>query len=112
VGTQAVLLAAPNGGGSSLVTLFPLLALVVFFFFITRAQRSRRRAVAQTQAALVAGQEVVTTTGIYGTVAELGPDFVLLEVAPGVRMKFARGAIATVLNAEEPVTEIPPEDRS
>lgn len=43
------------------------------------------------------GDEVITSGGLAGRVDEIGDSFVTLEVADGVRMKFQRAAIATVL---------------
>lgn len=88
---------AASSSGSALSYLFPLLLLGVFFLFIVRPQRARQRAFQATQAELAPGQEVLTTAGLYGTITEVGADFVLLEVAPGVRSKYARAAIAKVL---------------
>ena len=51
------------------------------------------------RASLDVGAEVITTAGLYGTVALVEDDSVLLEVAPGVTNRYAKGAIARVLNA-------------
>lgn len=107
----AVVLAATNSSGGAVSLLIPLLLLGAFFFFAIRPQRARQRAFAQVQAALTEGQEVVTTAGLYGTVAEVGADFVLLEVAPGVRVKLARAAVGSVISNLEPAPDVPPEDR-
>ncbi len=113
----AVVTAAGGGGGGSLVgLLLPLLLLGAFFLFAVRPQRQRQRQFLATQSALAEGQEVLTTAGLYGTVAEIGTDFVLLEVAPGVRLKYAKAAIAKIFSVEEPIPgstdiELPPEDR-
>lgn len=107
----AAVVAASNNGGSVFSLLIPLLLLGAFFFFAVRPQRARQRAFAQVQAAVTEGQEVVTTAGLYGTVTEVGADFVLLEVAPGVRVKLARAAVGQVLSANEPAPDVPPEDR-
>ena len=106
------LVGAQSGdGGSSLSLLLPLLLIVAFFLLVIRPQRRRQRAIAQTQASLAPGQQVMTTAGLFGTVSDLGPDFVLLEVAPGVRVKVARAAIAQVVPVGEPAPDVPPEDR-
>jgi len=43
--------------------------------------------------------------------AEVAPEFVLLEVAPGVRVKVARAAVASVVPVVEPATDVPPDDQ-
>ena len=50
------------------------------------------------QAALGPGDEVVTIGGLYGTVAGVDDETVLLEVAPGVQTRYARAAVARVVS--------------
>jgi preprotein translocase subunit YajC len=47
------------------------------------------------------GDEIMTTAGLYGTVVELSDDNMYLQVAPGVELRFARGAIARVVSSGE-----------
>ncbi|MGC4807311.1 preprotein translocase subunit YajC [Micromonospora sp. DT233] len=86
----------------------------VMYFMMIRPQQKRRREAEQMQAALAPGDEVVTIGGLYGTVASVDDDTVLLEVAPGVQTRYARPAIARVVSqadrveaveATEPLTE-------
>lgn len=107
----ALVAAANSGGGTPLGLLLPLLLLGAFFFFVVRPQRARQRQFSSTQASLAEGQEVVTTAGLYGRLAEVAPEFVLLEVAPGVRVKVARAAVASVVPVVEPATDVPPDDQ-
>jgi preprotein translocase subunit YajC len=83
----------------------PLLMIVLLFgvmyFMMIRPQQKRRREAEQMQAALTAGDEVVTIGGLYGTVTDVDDETVWLEVAPGVRTRYARPAIARVINAAE-----------
>ena len=98
---------ANNGGGSALTSLIPLLLIGAFFYWVMiRPQRNRLRQVRETQASVSTGQEVVMTSGLYGTVAELDDETVTLEIAPGVKARFARGAIAQVVT---PATSEPAE---
>ena len=55
---------------------------------------------------LSAGDEVVTTAGIYGTVTELeDAETLLLEVAEGTEIRIARAAIAKII-VDVPATDI------
>ncbi len=94
----SVVVAAESGGagGGLGQLLFPILLLVLFFVFIVRPQRRRQREFAEMQASLTEGMAVVTSAGLYGRIAELAEDFVILEAAPGVRLKYARAAVARV----------------
>ena len=86
------------GGGSTLSSLLPFVLLAVaFWFLLLRPQRKRAQEAAQIRNSLQVGAEVMTTAGLYGTVAHVDDDAVLLEVAPGVTNRYAKGAIARIL---------------
>ena len=53
------------------------------------------------QASLQAGQEVMLSSGIYGTIVSLLDDRIRLEIAPGVQVEVARAAVATVVTATD-----------
>ena len=106
-----VILAASTGKSSGGSYLF-LVAIVVLFgllYFVTiRPQRNRQRAAQQTQREIVPGTRVRTTAGMYATVTAIEDQEVVLEVAPGVNVRFLRRAImdvvpdASQMEAEEP----------
>jgi preprotein translocase subunit YajC len=68
------------------------------YLLILRPQRSRLRGIAAAQAALEPGREVILTSGIYGTVLHVEQDKLGLEIAPGVHVTVARGAVAKVVD--------------
>lgn len=108
---DAIHLAASTSKSSGSGYIF-LVAIVVLFgllYFVTiRPQRNRQRAAAQTQSQLEPGMRVRTTAGMYATVAAVEDQEVVLEVAPGVNVRFLRRAIMDVIpdpsqmEAEEP----------
>jgi preprotein translocase subunit YajC len=51
------------------------------------------------------GDEVVTIGGIHGTIKRISEDTIVLEVAKGVNMTFARSAIARAVVVQEPEEE-------
>jgi preprotein translocase subunit YajC len=63
-----------------------------------RPQQRRRREAEQMQRALGPGDEVVTIGGLHGTVIAVDDDVATLEVAPDVHVRFARPAIARIVN--------------
>ncbi|MEX2289916.1 MAG: preprotein translocase subunit YajC [Mycobacteriales bacterium] len=77
---------------------FAVLALGLYLLLI-RPQRARARAAAEIRAGLSVGSRVMTTAGIHATVLEVdGPEStVLLEVAPGVPVRFASAAVVRIL---------------
>ena len=78
-----------SGLGNLLILVLPLLLLG--FLFMT--QRRRARETQQLQSTLAVGDEVVTTAGLYGTVVALEDTVAVLEVAPGVHLRFDRRAV-------------------
>jgi preprotein translocase subunit YajC len=82
------------------ILVWVLLALGFYFLFI-RPARIRQRQTLAIQASLRPGLEVMTTAGLYATVAAVEDDVVLLEVAPGVVNRYAKGAVARVVTPAE-----------
>lgn len=91
-----VAMAAPPGQAASpLVQLIPLaLILGIFYFVILMPMRKRQKRVDEFLAGLKAGDKVVTTGGLFGTIARVEEQSVHLQVAPNVRLEVARSAIA------------------
>ena len=96
--------AASKSSGSSLT--FPILIVLVFvgfYFLMIRPQRRRQQAVAQQQKTVHPGARVRTTAGMYATVVEVDGDDVVLEVAPGIEVRYLKRAIMEVIQpGDEP----------
>ena len=92
------ILAQESGqAGSSLVGLaLPLLMIVGFYFLLIRPQRNRQRAQQAVLASLEVGDEVMTSSGIFGTIIEIDEDegVLTVEIAPGTRVRMLRQGIA------------------
>ncbi|MEV0731672.1 preprotein translocase subunit YajC [Polymorphospora sp. NPDC050346] len=78
----------------------------VMYFMMIRPQQKRRKEAEQMQSALGPGDQVVTIGGLHGTVAAVDDDTVTLEPSPGVQLRFARPAIARVVNSVDRPEEI------
>lgn len=72
--------------------LFPLLILVLLvpMFLGIRRQKKEMAKTAELQDSLNVGDRIMTTAGLYGTVAGLDETTVDLEIAPGVVTTWAR----------------------
>ena len=81
-----LLLQAQAAGGSSSFILMMVLMFVIMWFFMIRPQRKQQKAVEAFRNSLSAGQQVVTSGGIYGTVKEVNNNIVVLEIAPSVKI--------------------------
>ena len=84
--------------------ILPLLLLAMYFLVI-RPQQQRIRAQQALVAALEEGDEVVSSAGIYGRITSLTDEIAILEVADGVELRIARGAIARRLSQDEPTID-------
>jgi preprotein translocase subunit YajC len=96
--TPALAQAAAGGTASTLTTLLPLvLIFVVFYFLLIRPQTKRAKEHREMVARLAAGDEVVTTGGILGRIAEVQDQFITLEIASGVAIAVQRFQVAQLM---------------
>jgi preprotein translocase subunit YajC len=94
--------AAKSSSSSYTLLIFLVLIFGVMYFVMIRPQRNRQRQAMQTQRQVEIGARVRTTAGMYGTVVDGDADNVLVEFAPGVRIKMMRRAIMNVVPDDEP----------
>jgi preprotein translocase subunit YajC len=81
---------------SELASLLPLLAIfALFWLLVIRPAHRRQKRMRTVQQELSVGDEVLTNAGIFGTVARLDGDRIGLEVADGVVVSMARGAVVS-----------------
>ncbi len=91
-------LAAEGGGGSGSFSLIMIVLLIgAMYFLMIRPQSKRRREAQQMQAGLAAGDEIQTIGGLFGTVTAIDDEAITVEAAPGVTLRYARGAVARVV---------------
>ncbi len=91
----------------SLATLLPLVAIaLVFWLLIVRPASRRQKAVARLQSGLDTGDKVMLSAGIYGVITATTDDRVHVQIADGVVIEVARGAVASV--DREPVADEAP----
>jgi preprotein translocase subunit YajC len=85
-----------DGGGSGALIQLGILLLIPFamYFFMIRPQRRRVREQQDLQRSIQVGDEVITTSGIFGTITgEDGDTRFWLEVDDDVQIRIARAAI-------------------
>ena len=78
-----------SGLGYLLVLLLPFALLI----FIMVSQRRRTQQVQALQASLAVGDEVVTTSGLYGTIVAIDDTVVTLDTGAGNTVRYDRRAI-------------------
>jgi preprotein translocase subunit YajC len=95
---------APAPGGlAQLQGLVPFLLIFVIFYFVLLApMRKQQKKTKEMLSALKKGDRVVTSGGIYGTVAQMEDQVVWVKIADTVKVKMARSAITGVVTDDGP----------
>jgi len=83
----------------------PLVILGAMWFALVRPQQRRVREHREFVAGVSVGDDVVTASGIYGTVTALDDERAQLRVAPGVELTVARLALS---RRQPPAADAPP----
>lgn len=91
-----------------------LLMVASFYFLIIRPSRKRQAEQAQLAATMQPGVRVMLSSGIYGTVVEVGERQAVIEVAPGMNLKVLKQAVMQIVTPDSqfaedgmvPVTEV------
>lgn len=87
--------ALPKGGG--IVGFLPFIFIfIIFYFLLIHPQRKKEKAHKELLSNLKKGDEVMTLSGIYGTIFSIKEDEILLKVSasPEVKIRFSKSAIA------------------
>lgn len=78
-------------------SIVPLLMLMLIplglYFLMIRPQKKRQREQAAMQSAIEVGDEVMTTSGMYGFITGFDGDIAWLEIDDNVQIRVARAAI-------------------
>ncbi len=76
------------------MTFLPLLLIIlVFYFFMIRPQVKRQKELRNYRESLKKGDKVVTTGGIYGKIADINGNEIIVEIADKVKVKIDKSAI-------------------
>jgi preprotein translocase subunit YajC len=99
---------AQGGSNSGGFTAFiPLILMFgIFYFLLIRPQQKKAKQHQEMINALKKGDRVITSGGIHGRIASVDDTTVALEIADKVRIKVARGNVATIYQ-----TPAPPSDK-
>ena len=93
-----------GGGGAAggLLSLVPfVLIFIIFYFLLILPQQRKQKQLRIMLEALKKGDKVVTASGIWGTVTNLGKETVTLQIADNTKIKIQREHIARVRGDEE-----------
>lgn len=85
-----------QGGGSALISsLVPMLLIIgVFYMLLIRPQQARQRKLQETIAELKAGDRIITTGGVIGTITSVKETSLLIRSADKTIIEVLRSAVA------------------
>jgi len=78
-----------------------VLIFVIFYFMLILPQQKRKKQADAMLAALKKGDKVVTASGIWGTITNMGKDTVTLQIADNTKIKIQKEHIARLRGDEE-----------
>ncbi|HWC51762.1 MAG TPA: preprotein translocase subunit YajC [Nitrospira sp.] len=91
-----------GSGSGTLLSLVPfVLIFVIFYFMLILPQQKKQKHQKAMMEALKKGDKVITASGIWGTVTNLGKDTVTLQIADNTKIKMQREFIARLRSEED-----------
>ena len=112
MGNHTYLAASSSGSSFNPTSLILILVVIVgVYMLMIRPQRRRQQQAAKQQNTLLPGARVRTTAGMYATVVDVDGDDVVLEVAPGIEVRYMRRAVMDVVSPGEETPDDSYEDR-
>jgi len=99
---MTTLLIILQGGLGALGGLLPMLLIIgVFYMLLIRPQQKRQRELQETISQLKAGDRVVTTGGIIGTITTIRDTSLLIRSADKSILEISRSAVAGIQDDEK-----------
>ena len=91
-----------GSGSGTLLSLVPfVLIFVIFYFMLILPQQKKQKQQKAMMEGLKKGDKVITASGIWGTVTNLGKDTVTLQIADNTKIKMQREFIARLRSEED-----------
>ena len=92
---------------SPLIQFLPIVFIVaIFYFMVFMPMQKQKKAQAAMLASLAAGNEVLTTGGIVGTIVSVAQDTLIVRVKPdNIKLQIARSAVASLVGPEKTLEE-------
>lgn len=78
-----------------------LLIFLIFYFLLIRPQQQKQKQQRALIDALKKGDKVVTTSGIWGTITNLGKETVTVQIADNTKIKIQRDNISRVRGEDD-----------
>lgn len=101
---MSFLLLQTSAAPHPLLQFLPIIVIFgIFYFLLFMPMQRQKKQQAKMLAGLQAGDHVLTTGGIVGSIVAINEDdTIVIRVKPdGVKLQMARGAVASLLNLEK-----------
>jgi preprotein translocase subunit YajC len=109
----SILASSEKSGGSALGLFVPMILIgAAMYFLMIRPQRRKMRNQAALQSSIEVGDEVMTTSGVYGFVTLIDGDIAWLEIDDNVQIRIARQALQRKVDTSAGETAVPTDDGS
>lgn len=82
---------------AGMLIIYVVAFIAIFYFMAIRPQQRQRRAHQALLSSLKKGDQIITATGMYGTVKRVEDTVIIVEIAKGVTVKIARKAVAEII---------------
>ena len=107
----ALVAASNSSSGNPIGLLLPFAIMgVAMYFLLIRPQKRRQRDQAALQSAIEIGDEIMTTSGLYGFVTGFEGDIAWVEIDDNVQIRVARQAIQRKVDTSKGETAVPADD--
>ncbi len=94
--------------GNMLGALIPfVLVFAIFYLLIIMPQRKKQKKHMEMVENLKAGDRVITTGGIYGTIMGVQKDRIEVKIAANVKIEVTKGSVGVILSRETAAPEKP-----
>ena len=91
-----------GSGSGTLLSLVPfVLIFVIFYFMLILPQQKKQKQQKAMMDALKKGDKIITASGIWGTVTNLGKETVTLQISDNTKIKMQREYIARLRSEED-----------
>lgn len=105
-GTAATGTAGQESGMSGLMSMFLPLIIIFFIFWLLliRPQQKRVKKHQEFLSSLKRGDEVITSSGIFGKITGIADNAVTIEIADGVKIKVEKGHVSGYASVGQPTS--------
>ena len=94
---------ASGEGGSAWMSILPLVLMFgIFYLLLIRPQQKKAKQHRELLSNLRKGDQIITGGGIYGKITGVNDNVLVVEIAPQVRVKVARGNVAGLAGPAQP----------